>query len=77
MPNVIELSTPEQLSRPNARGKGGFSLRRALLEPSGDGVLEENIRAHLNFVYETLLVNPLMDIRRYKVGANPATALMG
>lgn len=78
MSNVMDLSTPEQRSRPNARKGGGFSLRRALLEQSGNSAVEENIRAHLAFVYETLLANPSMDIRRYRINPNnPAAVLMG
>ena len=47
------------------------------LGPIGVEPREDTVRGHLNFVYETLLVNPLMDIRRYKVGATPSTTLMG
>ncbi len=59
-----------------------ISLRASLIE---QGVTcETALKAHLNFVYETLLVNPLMDIRRYRVNpkvtaadgtSNPATTL--
>ena len=60
----------------NIMKRVAFSLRDSLV---AQGVTcETALKLHLNFVYETLLVNPLLDISRYKVNPhNTSMTMMG
>ena len=49
-------------------GTSGFSLRQSL-EKQGV-TTEDAMRKHLNLVYVTLTVNPLLRVDRYRVDAN-------
>lgn len=49
-------------------GTAGFSLR-ASLEKQGV-TTKEAMRKHLNLVYTTLTVNPLLRVDRYRVDPN-------
>ena len=49
-------------------GTAGFSLRKSL---ESQGVTtEEAMRKHLNLVYTTLTINPLLRVDRYRVDPN-------
>lgn len=49
-------------------GTAGFSLRQSLIN---QGVTTEDaMRKHLNLVYTTLTINPLLRVDRYRVDPN-------
>lgn len=59
---------------PNNR-RHGFSLKEALLR---QGVSQEGLETHIPFLYETICINPRLDLERYRVHPhNPDTVMMG
>jgi hypothetical protein len=57
------------------RTKKGKSLRDILVS---QGVPEEHLKGHLSFVSKCLLLNPTLDISRYRVNPNdPSQPMMG
>lgn len=47
---------------------GGFSLRRHVIAQCPT-MNETQVREHIDFVHQTMKVNPSLDIRRYRVSS--------